>query len=131
MAANTTPLFTLTPKNGGQTFVNADSTNLKTLITAGDYGFRLDSISITSDDTSARNIAFYVSVGGTDYYIGNVPVVIGAGYGAVPKVDGMSFLKPAALDFLVIPAGALLKCNMVVAVTAAKVVTVVAIGGDF
>ena len=131
MAANVNPIFELTPQAGAQTFVNADATNKKTLITAGAAGFRLDAISICSNDISAVNLAFYIDIGGTDYYIGNVLVAIGSGYTTVLKVDGLIQLKPAFLNCIVLPAGALLECNSVAAVAAAKTVTVVALGGDF
>jgi hypothetical protein len=131
MAANTTPIFELTPQNVGTTFVNADSTNLKTLWTAGLEGSRIDAISICSNDTGAVNLAFYIDDGVASYYIGNVNIPIGSGYTTVVKVDALQTLKPAYLSFLILKAGYTLKCNSVAAVTAAKTVTVVVIGGDF
>ena len=131
MAANTNPIFELTPVNAGQTFVNADSTNLKTLLTAGADGSRIDGILVCSNDTAAMNLAFYINDGASDLYIGNVLVPIGSGYTTVVKVDALSTLKPAYQNFITLKAGYILKANVVVAVTAAKTVTVVVLGGDF
>jgi len=131
MAANTNPIFELTPVAGTpQTFVNADGTTLKTILTAGSEGTRIDAIMISSNSTAAENLAFYITISGTDYYIGNVNIPIGAGYTTVIRVDGMTWLKPAYQNFFVLPASALLKCNAVVAITAGKTVTVVALGGN-
>jgi hypothetical protein len=131
MTANKEPLFELTPINTGITFVNADSTNLKTILTAGAEGTRIDAINVCSNDTSAVNLAFYIGDGAADLYIGNVNIPIGSGYTTVVKVDALQTLKPAYLNFLVLRAGYTLKANAVVAVTAAKTVTVVTLGGNF
>lgn len=131
MAANTNPIFELTPINAGTQIVNADSTNLKTLLTAGTNGTRIDGILVCSNDTSTVNLAFYINNGATDFYIGNVTVTIGAGYTTVARIDAISTLAPSNQTFIQLTAGYILKCNAVVAITAAKTVTVMVIGGDF
>ena len=131
MTANVNPIFELTPQCTGQTFVNADSTNLKTLFTSGAEGSRIDSIVVCSNDTAAMNLAFYIGDGAADYYIGNVVVPIGSGYTTVVKVDALLTLKPAFQNFLPLHHGYTLKANVVVAVTAAKTITVVVLAGDF
>lgn len=129
--ANTSPIFEGTITDGSpQTFTSADATAKKTVLTAGASGTRIDSIMVSTDDTAAVNLAFYVSIGGTDYYIGNVNVPIGSGYTTVPRVDAIPTLAPL-LGYLVIPASALLKCNCVATMTAAKTTTVVPMGGDY
>lgn len=131
MTANFKPVFELTPVNAGVTVVNADGTNKKTIYTAGANGGRVDGIIVCSDDTAAVNLAFYIDDGSADLYIGNVNVPIGSGYTTVVKVDAMTTLKPAGQSFIQLKATYKLECNAVAAVTAAKTVTVVAIGGDF
>lgn len=131
MAANVNPLFELTPVNSGVIFENADGTGLKSIYTAGANGGRIDGISICSNDTAAVNLAFYINDGASDLYIGNVNVPIGSGYTTVVKVDGLVNLRPYYQNFIALKAGYILKCNAVVAVTAAKTVTVVALGGDY
>jgi len=130
MAANTSPIFELTPIAKGNTFTSADTTALKTIFTAGTFGSRVDQISIETDDTAAVNLAFYINDGATDFYIGVVNVPIGSGYTTVPLVDGVLTLGPT-LGYIVVPAVYLLKANCVATMTAAKTTTVLALGGDF
>jgi hypothetical protein len=131
MAANTSPIFELTVTCGApQTFASGDASTKKTLVTGGTYGTRIDSIMVSTDDTSAVNLAFHITIGGTDYYIGNVSVPIGSGYTSVARVDAITTLAPLQ-GYLVLPASALLKCNCVATMTAAKITTVVPQGGDF
>jgi hypothetical protein len=130
MAANTSPIFELVVTDACKTIVNADSTNKVTIQTAGADGARIDSLMISSDDTSAVNLAFYITISAVDYYIGNVLVPIGSGYTTVARVEGLTTLAPI-LGYLALAPNAILKANAVVAVTAAKVVTIVAMGGDY
>lgn len=131
MAANTSPIFEFTITAGSpQTFASGDTTTKKTLATGGTWGTRLDSIMVSTDDTATVNLAFYVSIGGTDYYIGNVPVGAGSGYTTVTRVDAITTLAPT-LGYIALPSSALLKCNCVATMTAAKTTTVVPMGGDF
>ena len=130
MAANTAPIFEILPTIKGVTVVNADSTNLKTIQTGGSEGTRVDGIFVSSNDASAVNLAFYINDGANDLYIGNVVVPIGSGYTTVSRVEAMTTLSPL-LGYLVLPYNYILKCNAVVAVTAAKTVTVVAQGGNY
>lgn len=129
--ANTAPIFVGAVTCGTpQTFASGDTTTKKTLLTAGSSGARIDSIMVSSDDTAAVNLAFYITISGTDYYIGNVNVPIGSGYTTVARVDAITTLAPT-LGYLALPAGALLKANCVATMTAAKVLTIVPMGGDY
>ncbi len=128
MSANTSPVFALTPVNPPVTIVNADSTNKKTVMTAGENGTRLDSLHICSDDTAPVNLDFYATVSGVDYFIGRVQIPAGAGYG-LPWQEGLATLNDSLS--MVLAAGVVLKVATNAAVTAAKTVTIVAFGGNF
>lgn len=130
MAPNTTPIFEEVPVVGGAQFAAADTTTKKTLATGGTDGTRIDAIPCSTNDTTTVNLAFYLGHGGTDYYIGNVNLPIGAGYTSVARVDAMATLAPT-LGYLVLASGDTLKCNCVATMTAAKVTDVLAIGGDY
>lgn len=132
MAANTTgPIWELIPSIGSpQQFAAADTTAKKTIFTFDTDGSRVDSIMCSTNDTTTVNLAFYLATGGTDYYIGNVNLPIGAGYTTVSRVDAMTTLSPA-LGYLAAPTGATLKVNCVATMTAAKVTDVVPMGGDY
>lgn len=135
MAANTSPIFVVVPILGTpQTFASGDTTAKKTIATGSSSGnaagSRIDSIMVSTDDTTAVNLAFYVTVSAVDYYIGVVNVPIGSGYTTVARVDAMSTLAPI-VGALFLPSGVTLKCNCVATMTAAKTTTVVAMGGDY
>lgn len=131
MTANVAPVFELTPQNAGVTILPADTTVAKTIFTAGAEGSRIDSILVSSTDSAAMNLAFYIDDGVTSYYIGNVSVPIGSGYTTVARVDAMQTLKPAFQNFIALHHGYTLKANVVVAVTAGRVITIVTLAGDF
>jgi len=135
MAANTSPIFEATPQIFAPAqFSSTDTTAKKTiatgLTTGNAAGSRVDSIMCSTNDTAAVNLAFYLALGGTDYYIGNVNIPIGAGYTTIARVDAITTLAPS-LGYLVVPNGATLKCNCVATMTAAKTTDVVAMGGDY
>lgn len=131
MAAGTSPIFidsveAFEPK----TFTSADTTTKKTVATAGADGSRIDSVMVSSDDTAAVNLAFYLNDGATDYYIGNVNVPIGSGYTTVARVEALQTLAPQT-GYLTLESGWSLKCNCVATMTAAKTCTVVPQGGNY
>lgn len=130
MAANTSPIFEEVPKNEGVQFTSADTTSKKTLVTAGADGTRIDSIPCSTNDTAAVNLAFYLSDGSTDFYIGNVTLAAGSGYTTVARVDAIATLSPT-LGYLTIENGWTLKLNCVATMTAAKTTDVATIGGDY
>lgn len=135
MAANTSPIFALTANLAEVTFVNADSTTPKDLVSAGSDGTKVLGISCTSDDTSAVNMRVYIHDGSTAYLVGTVRVATLSGTdGAVAAVD---LLQRTALPWLdvdsefFIPSGYKLQVAPLAAVTAAKTVTVVCLAADY
>lgn len=130
MAANTSPIFELTITSKGQQFTSADTTTKKNIQTGGANGSRVDMLYVSTNDTTAVNLAFYINDGSTDFYIGNVNVPIGAGYTTVARIEAMKTLAPD-LGYLVLPSGHILKCNCVATMTAAKTTDVLAQGGDY
>lgn len=127
---NTAPIFEGTINNKGQQFAAADTTTKKTIFTAAAQGSRVDSISLATNDTTAVVMNFYVSDGVTDFYIGLITIVIGAGYTTVVKQDALPGISPK-LGYIALPTGWVLKCACNATMTAAKVTDVVAFGGDF
>ena len=116
------------------TFVNADSTNIKVVLdnSAGTKAMRIEQLSICSDDTSARNVQFSRLVSSVDYTKGTVNVPIASGSdGSAPRVAplvsstaGIGGLDADGIYVLWLPAGQKLDAKMLVAVTAAKTVTI-------
>lgn len=132
------PIFVGSVKTGQAALVNADGTALKTLFTAGANGARVDTISASSDDSSDRTVQLWKTVSGTDYLLGEVLVVDGAGSNGVDKA--VNLLNATDLPWvrseggnpvMYLGANEVLKVAAKVAVTAAKTVYLVAQGGDY
>jgi len=130
MAANTSPIFELVPFLKGDTLDDGDTTVAITLITGATAGTRIDSLMCSTDDTAAVNLKFFIDNGGADLYLGVVNVPIGSGYTTVARVEAMATLSPS-LGYLVLPNASELKVGCVATMTAGKVTTVVAMGGDY
>jgi hypothetical protein len=129
------------------TLVNADSTNLKDLVSAGTDDSRVVAIAIASSDGTARDVLLYLSdssssgtsVGSGDALIGHIDVPANSGFdGTVNSVNGLNAnnLPWSVLDiygnrFIPLPATKKLRIAAKVAVTAAATVTVTAIVEDF
>lgn len=131
MSGNVAPIFEAIPITTGTQFTDADTTTKKTICTAGANGARVDAISVCTDDTSEVDLAIYRHIGATDYYIGVVTVPAGSGYTSVAKVDGLSALVGANLDYLPLGAAETLKAACVATMTAAKVTDLVVESGNY
>lgn len=132
MAANTQPIFPLTPKNPAVSIANADAQTVKTLMTAGTNGSRVSKLLLSSTDTSARDVGIYV--GGN--LLGCVSVPAGAGQtSTAPPVDALAtlgtYFDANGNNILDLAASAVLGINAPVTVTSTKTITGVALGADF
>lgn len=136
MAKNFKPVFVLNAAIGAVSFANADSTNAKVIIAAqATEGTRVEKLLATSDDTSPRIMALELFDGSTAYVIGTITV------GALSGTDGSaasvnllnSVQSPwAATDGSIsLKPGWSLRARALVAITAAKKLSIVALGGDF
>ncbi len=102
---------------------------------AGTANIRVEALNLTSDDTSTVNIQFSRLVGGTNYLIGTVRAVTLSGTdGAAARVNCLSTVGTTAADgipVIEVPAGEKLQAKSLVAVTAAKTVTLTGWGRNF
>jgi citrate lyase beta subunit len=130
MAAGTSPIFETVVKNAGAHIAPADTTTKKTVYTGGTNGSRIDALMVSSTDTAAVTLMWYITVGGTDYHIGDTVIAIGSGYTTVNRPDAIATLSPTLL-FLVLGYGDVLKVAALATVTTAKQVDIVAQLGDY
>lgn len=79
MAANTVPIFPKTPQNAAITFVPADGTTKKTLVTAGADGARFDLAAAVNTSVSDVSFNMYANDGANDYPLGVFTVAAYAG----------------------------------------------------
>lgn len=135
MAANTSPIFVATANLAEVTFVNADGTTAKDLVSGGTDGTKVFSINCTSDDTSTVNMQVFIHDGTTAYLLGTVAVVTLSGTDgsavAVELLDSAAIPSLDADGELFIPTGYKIQVAPLAAVTAAKTVTVVCFAGDY
>lgn len=116
--------------NAAVTFVAADTTTIKDIVSADADDSVVRSVLITSDDTSAHSITFYLHDGSTNFLLETV---------SVPALSGTTTSAPSieALDSTLFPrnlpikGGWKLRAKMNATVTAAKTVTVISIAEDF
>ncbi len=150
MAKTTTLPITQTIQNGKVSLVNATGavgttlttapSNAQLLFTAGAEGAVVKSIMVTSDDTSARVLVFYISSDGTTYYplcTVNVPLNSGA-TGAIVNIDilGSAVVVGLPVDqagrpIILLKATERIYVGTQVAVTAAKFINIVLQAEDY
>lgn len=128
-----------TPKLGLVQIANADASNLKTVLTAGANGMKATSLALSSIDTTARDVQWGVSRGGTFFPYGTVTVPITAGtIAATPGVDAFSpAITPGLpLDsdgqpYIFMESGDTLDVKSLTTVTSAKTISAKATAGNF
>lgn len=133
MAANTDPIFPLTPKTPAVSFIDSDGTTPKTLFAASTDGSILVRLSGTSSDTSDVDIVITVNDGSSDFIIGEITVPIGSGTGTVSPTN---LFDPSIIVLqndgtYPLQAGHSILVNPKVAVTATFQVDIVGIAGDY
>lgn len=138
MAAGTAPIFVATPKTAAVTFVNADGTAAKALVTAGANGSRVLSINAITDDTSANDVLLSLQLlgSGTVYGLGGKRVPLASGTGANPAtsvqiLDAAQIAGLLADGSLQLAGTDILKVAPFAAVTAAKTLTIVVQYADY
>lgn len=138
-----TPVFAQTIAVGNAKIVNADASTLKTILTAGTNGTLIDSIVVSSDDTSARDMQFWTTTGGVDYLLFTMSIPANSGFtssvsilsvldntrtGSSTAPLGWYLLDSNGNKLFRLAAGEILKAKMLTSVTAAKTIYIRASG---
>lgn len=138
MAVTTTPAYPQAINLGIGQILPADTTSLKTVFTAGANGSLIQSIGMSSTDTSNRDVVFYVTRSATDYQICTIQAPLSAGNtNAIASVDVLRHAMWPWLQYdmagnrqLRLKSGDVLKFACTGTVTAAKAITCFADGED-
>jgi hypothetical protein len=140
VAVTSTPVFVQVPKNYKVQILPADASNLKTIATGGTNGSKVSAIMVTSSDTSARDVTWGITTGGTFFPLGTVTIAITAGQvNSAPAVNLMDLSKTPGMPLdgdgnpfvFLSSASDTLQIKSLTTVTAAKEIDITAIGGDF
>ena len=135
MAVTATPAYLQTVQDFQVQILPADTTTNKTIATAGTNGTRIMAITVTSTDTSARDVALKKTISGTDYLLGTFSIPITAGFiNSTPTVNLMNHSQLPNLPrdsngnpYIQLETGTTLTIAALTTVTAAKVISVTAI----
>ncbi len=133
MAGTSTPIFPQTVRNAAVAFANADGTTLKSVIAGGSNGTQINAITVSSTDSTARDLKLWINNGTTDFLLGTVSIVGSSGNtNALAAIDIMRSTMVPGLAFdalgnrvLFIASGWTLKASMGAAVTSSQTVAVV------
>lgn len=135
------PIFPTTIKSWLAKIALADTTALKTLVTPGANGSRIDSIMVSNTATAAASdLQFYITFGGVDYLIDTVTIPVNSGF--VNSIVPVAILAHAtkflwtAYDangnrYLVLASGAVLKAKVLANMATGKEIAIFAQGADY
>jgi hypothetical protein len=137
---SSSPIFPQVIFNAAEKIVNADASNLKTLVIGDADGTRIDSIIITSTETaSARDLQFIITRSAVDYIIGTISIPLNSGF--TNSINSVQFLTSTNFPvlnvdangnrFLMLDSGSTLKVKSLTTVTAAKEICIFVSGGHF
>jgi hypothetical protein len=113
-----------------KTIVPADTTTAVDIYnnSAGTSAVRIEALTICSDDTATMNVQFLRNASAVAYLIGTVRVATLSGTdGAAARINALTTIGTTAPDMIPVievPAGEKLQAKVLVAVTAAKTVTI-------
>jgi hypothetical protein len=113
------------------TFLPADTTVAKSILAAQIGPWHLFEITITSDDTAAQVVDFFLHIGATNTLIGSAAVPAGSGKAGVAPVSWLHDALTATLTGLDFHGQASLQAGMEATVTTAKTVTVTVWFADY
>lgn len=135
------PIFPQTISNfDAVQILPADTTSLKTLVTAGANGARVENILIHSTDTAAKDVVLVMTKGGVDFPLATIQIP--ANSGNTNSLPPIALLKHAMLTdvlntdekgnrYLYLGSGSVLKIKAGATVTAARAISVIPQGGDY
>jgi hypothetical protein len=132
------PVYVGMPKRGLVQILNADASNLKTVVSAGASGSKVCSLSAASDDTSQRLLQVYITRSGTSYLVVETAVPAASGSdGSTPAVNliNSTILPGLPVDndgvrYLFLQSGDTLQVKSTTTVTSGKIVHLASDYGD-
>jgi len=140
MAGTATPIFPQSLTNFTPVqILPADTTTLKTLVTPGANGCKVENIIVQSTDTSAKDLVLVVTKGGTDFPLATISIPANSGNtNALVSVSLFQHAMLAGLNndaygnkYLYLGSGSVLKAKVASTVTTAKAISLFPQGGDY
>lgn len=139
MAGTATPIFPQTVKNYVAQILNADASNVKTLVTGATNGTKIESLSAATTDGTARDVQLVLTISSVTYILATINIPANSGNtNSVPAVDLLRHAQWPGLSYdangnkiLYVASGAVLGVKSLTTVTSAKEIDFLAVGGDF
>jgi hypothetical protein len=140
MAGTATPIYPQTIKNWAVQILPADTTTIKTLVTGGTNGSVVEWLNVTSTDSANKDLLWYLNDGTTNYLISTQNTPLNAGntnaVAAVASLNNTTLFSSVPFNnsgnkFIYVANGWSLRVSAGAAVTAARVINIVAHGGDY
>lgn len=139
MPGTATPIYPQTIKNWAVQILPADTTTIKTIASGGTNGSVIEMLTMSSTDTVARDIRFYLNDGTTNYQLFTISAPINAGNtNAIAAVAPFNSTLWSAVPFnnsgnkfIYLANGWSLTANSAVTVSATRQINIVAHGGDY
>lgn len=139
MAGTATPIFPQLIQNWLARIQNSDASGLISVVAGGTNGSKIESLIVSSTDTSARDINIYMTNGAVDYLLTTISIPINSGNtNAIPPVDILRSGQFPGLardsngnPYIYVENGSTLKIAATTTVTTAKIIAALAQGGDY
>jgi len=139
MAYSNVPIFPQTVRNSVYQITNGNGTTIETIFTGATNGTKIESIIVTSTDTSPRDISLYFTISATNYYLTTISIPATAGsIDSVPCVNILGNIQfpglardPNGNPYLYITSTTTLSVNAPVTITSGKFINIICSGGDF
>lgn len=132
MPLTATPVFPQSPLLGAQSFLNADASTKKTVITAGANGSKVISLTATSTETASARVAqVWLNRAAVLYLLVSVNIPVNSGFdGTAPVVNLMNETQWPGQgfsdgNFFLLQSGDLLQVSVTTTITAGKEIDVV------
>lgn len=141
MAVTATPVFVQTPNIASVQILNADASNFKNIMAGGANGSKIESLQITSTDSTDRVVQIYITKSGSvnSLLLGSANVAANSGNDNLkPAIDAFNpaFMPGLPIDsdtqkFLFLKSGDQLNVKCTTTVTAAKNLDCTCVFADF
>lgn len=139
MAFTLDPFFPSLLKTSSVTIKPADTTTLKTILTAGSNGGKVVALSTASDDSATEVLQLWLTMSAVDYLLGTKQIAISAGFiTGTPAFNWFDGIQIPGLPidrdgqrYILLPPSGILKVGSTVTVTAAKTLYTTAMAYDF
>ena len=139
MAGTSNPIFPQSMVNAVAQIANSDAQALKTLVNGGTNGTKIESITVTSTDTVARDIIVWATISAVSYQLARIQIPVSSGNtNSAPSVDLLKQSQWASLaydafgnKYLYVANGTTISISAPVSVTSGTTIQAFAQGGNY